>query len=227
MYYMRRICAIFEIAPIKLGFPEGATRATSETAGEMMDDGLRSLLGLWDAKITQHIVHSFGFKDICYRSQPLHLRDEKKKLEMAREKMELGIWDVNDVRMQHGKEPLDIGENSLLFFTEYEKARGQSMGMSAGSDGGEEGEDAMNTAADMDGDGLADDDIQDQTQGPEQPPQPEENLAQPEASDEDDDEEDDEEEGEIERALDPLRFEMRERRRKQGRLPSISWGNYP
>lgn len=225
MYYMRRICAIFEIAPIKLGFPEGATRATSETSGEMMDDGLRSLLGLWDAKITQHIVHSFGFKDICYRSQPLHLRDEKKKLELAREKMDLGIWDVNDVRMQYGKEPLDIGENSLMFFAEYEKSRGQSMGMSAGSEGGEEGEDAMNTAADMDGDGLADDDIRDQTQGPEQPPQNEEDFAQPESSDEED--EDDDEEEEIERALDPLRFEMRERRRKQGRLPSISWGSYP
>jgi len=147
--YMQRVCAIFEIPPVKLGNYENANYSTSETAKEMGDDGLRSLLGMLDRKITDHIVRSFGFDDIKYQSRSPHLRDDPKLLEIAKKKLDLGIWSVNDARLAFGKEPTDEGEHSFLFFQEYEKERGRTEG----GGGMEEGEDAMNTEGDEMGGG--------------------------------------------------------------------------
>lgn len=158
-HYLDRVCAIFEIGRTKLGNYENANYSTSETSTEMTDDGLRNLLAPIDRAVTEQIVWAFGHKDIKYVSLPASGRDEEKRLALAKQKMDLGIWTVNDARLAFGKEPDDSGDRSLTYFTEYQKALGMTEGQGAGmgtSAAPEEGEEAENLEADADGDGVPD-----------------------------------------------------------------------
>lgn len=136
--WLQRICAIFEIAPLKLGSVDKTNYRNSDVSQEQQDDGLRALLAVVDDNITRRVVHQFGHDDIAYVSDPQHSRDEERELKNLREKAEMGILDVNDLRMAEGKEPLDLGDRSIWYFQEFEKARGQAEGMRAGGGSGEE-----------------------------------------------------------------------------------------
>jgi len=162
----------FEIPLIKLAEHSGQTNyATSRTTQKQDDDGLRKLLSFLDDAITRNIVAQFGFDDIKYGSDPQHMRDEKERLELAKQKLELGIWEINDGRMEWGEDPMEDGDISWWYWSEREKAQGMAEGQAAGSPmmpnpTGEEGEDAQNTPGDQ-SDGEA---IQPPPEEPQQEP---------------------------------------------------------
>lgn len=158
-HYLERVCAIFEIGKTKLGNYDSANYSTSESSMEHNDEGLKGLLRVVDRAVTEGIVWAFGHKDIEYVSNPASGRDEEKRLALAKQKMDLGIWDVNDARIEFGKEPIDAGESSLMYFVEFEKARGvgEGQGAAQGSSAApEEGASAENLESDQDGDGVPD-----------------------------------------------------------------------
>lgn len=153
--YAIRVCALFEMPPMKLALLENSTFRHAEAGQDQADDGLRNLFKVIDEAVNYGIVRPFGYDDIAYKSEASHLRDEPKRLEAAEKKLNLGIWEVNDAKIEFGLEPTDIGENSLMYLQEFDKARGQAEGASAGGamqegEAPEEGEDAENTAADGD-----------------------------------------------------------------------------
>jgi len=155
-HYLERVCAVFEIGKTKLGNYDSANYSTSESSMEHNDEGLKGLLRVIDRAVTEQIVWAFGHKDIEYISNPASGRDEEKRLALAKQKMDLGIWDVNDARIEFGKEPIDAGESSLMYFVEFEKARGMSEGQGAAqgsSAAPEEGSEAENLDADQGGEG--------------------------------------------------------------------------
>lgn len=161
--YQERICSIFEISKTKLAISEHDNRATAEVSGEQMDDGLVHLLDVIDQGITQGIVQAFGRTDLVYRSSPRHGRDEKARLENDEKKAKLGIYNVNDIRMLWGREPIDEGGYSLWYFEEFEKERGRGAAAppmpGLGGDPGSplsEGEDAPNLPADQNQNGVPD-----------------------------------------------------------------------
>ena len=151
---VKRIAATFEIPLIKLAeHTSQNNRATSQTTQSQDDDGLRRLLEFVDDGITRNIVDQFGHDDIKYASDPTHMRDEKERLDVAKQKLELGIWERNDARMEWGEDPAEDGDTSWWYWTEREKAKGMAEGQAAGNpqgaeDPNAEGEDAANTPGD-------------------------------------------------------------------------------
>lgn len=148
---VKRIAVTFEMPLIKLAEHTAATNfATSKTTQGQDDDGQRKLLAFLSDTFTRNIVVQFGHDDIKCDADPQHMRDEKERLEQAKQKLELGIWEVNDARMEWGEDPRE-DDSSWWYWSEKEKARGQAEGMAAGSPempGNAEGEDAANTPGD-------------------------------------------------------------------------------
>lgn len=169
---VKRIAATFEIPLIKLAEHSGQTNfATSRTTQTMDDDGLRKLLSFLNDAITRNVVAQFGYEDIKYGSDPQHMRDEKERLEQAKQKLELGVWEINDARMEWGEDPLEDGDISWWYWSEREKAKGMAEGGMAGAPmpgmPGEEGENALNTPGD--GDAIEEGDEEFTPEPPEEP----------------------------------------------------------
>ena len=138
--YVLRICALFEMPPVKVAQYENANYSTSDTGQDMDDDGLRSLLDFLDNAITQGVVRDFGHTDIKYTSRPDHNRDREDDLKNYREELELGLATVNEVRMQDGRDPAEWGDKPYAEFKTYHEEKGRAEGGGMGGEEGEEGE---------------------------------------------------------------------------------------
>lgn len=157
--YVLRICALFEIPPVKLAQYESANRSTSDTGQDMDDDGLRNLLDFLDEAYTQGIVREFGFTDIAYSSRPGHNRDEKDELENTEKKLELGIIHVNEARMAHGEDPTEEGDRPYAWHKAYWEAKGQAEGGGMGEEGEEQELDEDGNPIEDDAEGSPDNPI--------------------------------------------------------------------
>lgn len=153
---VKRIAATFEMPLIKLAEHTAHTNfATSRTTQKQDDDGLRNVLAFLDDAFTRNLVAPFGYEDIAYESDPQHMRDEKERLELAQKRLEVGIWELNDARMEWGEDPQEDGDISWYRWTEREKAHGQMEGQMAVQAempedpmAGAEGEDIANSPGD-------------------------------------------------------------------------------
>lgn len=215
--YVIRICAMFELPPVKLGIFESANYNTSETSQDIADDGLRNLLDLLDTAINRSIISEYGHDDVEYKSRPDHNRDDPEQLSIWEQRQKLGIDTPNDTRAEYGKEPTEWGELPTPYFSKYFELKGQTDG--SGGQQGQGGDEEVGP----DGQPLPNEDgafpnqEEDGQEGPnggQQPPfgkkpngkptppnQPGKKQP-PWASDDDDEEdEDDEEEEEVEKAL--------------------------
>lgn len=124
---VKRISATFELPLIKLAEHMGQTNySTSRTTQSMDDDGQRKLYAWFGDAITRNVVAQFGFDDIAFTCDPRHRRDEKERLEIAKQKLELGIWEPNDARIEWGEDPREDGDQPYAFWTEYHRARGRA-----------------------------------------------------------------------------------------------------
>lgn len=174
MRLIKRMAAAFEIPLTKLEHSQETNYATSKTQQEQADDGLRKLLMFLDDAITRNIVADFGYNDIKYSSKPAHNRDEKAELDIVKQRLELGIWELNDARMDAGEDPIEEGDISWWRWSEAQKAMGQGEGQNATmppDQGGEEGDnpnaspqDPEGDGEDLDGDGIEQSDQIEDTQ---------------------------------------------------------------
>jgi hypothetical protein len=120
-----RVCAIFEMSPMKLGHFYSANYSTSQTSQEHGDEGLRNLMSLMERHVNAGIVAGFGFEDVKYVSSAQHNRDMSRRLEEAEHRQSLGIDDVNDTRLSFGKPPIENGDKPAAYFEGYWKKRGE------------------------------------------------------------------------------------------------------
>jgi len=155
--YVLRICAMFEMPPIKIAIYESANYNTSETSQDIADDGLRNLLHLVDESVSRGIVADFGHADIKYQSLPDHNRDDPEKLGVLKTRQELGIDTPNDTRAEYGKEPTEWGEQPAPYFSKYFEFKGQADGSEGEEGEGEEGEEGAGEEFDDDEEQFQDD----------------------------------------------------------------------
>lgn len=131
-HHIERICATFELPPVKLGITNTSNYSTSEVSQEAGDDGLRHLLDVVDRGVTSWIVRDPGFGSyeyLRYESRPSHERETSTELEEIKQELEMGIVLPNEVRMERGDGPIEGGDKPYAYFQEFHKAKGQSDGM--------------------------------------------------------------------------------------------------
>jgi len=219
--YVIRICAMFEMPPVKLGIFESANYNTSETSQDIADDGLRNLLDLLDAAVNRSIISEYGWDDVQYKSRPDHNRDDPDQLKIKEQRQKLGIDTPNDTRAEYGKEPTEWGELPAPYFSKYFELKGQTDGSGGqqqedgqfpddeqgfGEEGqpgnGEEGEDGQPQDEQEPGKEGQQPPLNQKPGGKPNPPQQPGKKQPPWASDEEDEgDEEDEDEEDVEKAL--------------------------
>lgn len=127
-----RICALFEISPMKLGQFFSANYSTSETSQEHGDEGLQNLMAVIDRFINADIISEFGYDDVQYSSSVAHKRDVMKELEEAEKRQELGIDVVNKTRARFGEPPIEVGDKPAAYFKQYWGESGKRDGSTGG-----------------------------------------------------------------------------------------------
>jgi phage portal protein BeeE len=111
-YLVRKIAAVYAIAPQDLGLTFDINRATSETQMEMTEDrGLRPLLALIQDYFTREIVwdRTFGgtANNLAFRFTRLNIKESKSKADINKLALANMPWkSVNEARLDEGRAPL-------------------------------------------------------------------------------------------------------------------------
>lgn len=129
---MQRVAAHYEMSLLKLGVADKTNYRNSDVGAELMDEGFKKLASAFDEAATLGVVRSYGKRNIKYLTAPQHARDEGKQLENTEKKMDIGLWDINDMRIEWGRPPTEDGERSLAEYKAYGEAKGRTQGQAAG-----------------------------------------------------------------------------------------------
>ena len=146
-YLINIVCAIYGIDPAEINFSNngGATQQSSvfETSQEQKlknskDKGLKPLLRFIETLINKYIISKFS-QDYVFTFTGLDEKSEEEKAELDAKNVK--TWKtVNEIRKEHGVEPLENGDvildPSWLTYTQ-QKAMADNMGGMGGSEEGE------------------------------------------------------------------------------------------
>jgi len=112
IYLVRKIAAVYGIAPQDLGLTMDVNRATSETQMEMTEDrGLRPLLALVQDYFTREIVwdESFGgdANNLAFRFTRLNIKESMSRANINKLALAGMPWKpVNEARLDEGRAPI-------------------------------------------------------------------------------------------------------------------------
>lgn len=112
IYLVRKIAAVYGIAPQDLGLTMDVNRATSETQMEMTEDrGLRPLLALVQDYFTREIVwdEAFGGDDnnLAFRFTRLNIKESMSRANINKLALAGMPWKpVNEARLDEGRAPI-------------------------------------------------------------------------------------------------------------------------
>lgn len=119
-YLVRKIAAVFQIAPQDLGINFDVNRSTSEVMQENTEDrGLRPLLALIQDYITREVVWDRGFggpdNNLAFRFTRLNLKETTSKAQINKLALAGIPWKtVNEARKEDGREPLGDDYDKLI-----------------------------------------------------------------------------------------------------------------
>jgi HK97 family phage portal protein len=119
-YLVRKIAAVFQIAPQDLGLSFDVNRSTSEVMQENTEDrGLRPLLALIQDYITREVVWDSGFggqdNNLAFRFTRLNLKETTSKAQINKLALAGIPWKtVNEARKEDGREPLGDDYDKLI-----------------------------------------------------------------------------------------------------------------
>lgn len=119
-YLVRKIAAVFQIAPQDLGLSFDVNRSTSEVMQENTEDrGLRPLLALIQDYITREVVWDPGFggsdNNLAFRFTRLNLKETTSKAQINKLALAGIPWKtVNEARKEDGREPLGPEYDKLI-----------------------------------------------------------------------------------------------------------------
>jgi hypothetical protein len=119
-YLVRKIAAVFQIAPQDLGLSFDVNRSTSEVMQENTEDrGLRPLLALIQDYITREVVWDDGFggpdNNLAFRFTRLNLKETTSKAQINKLALAGIPWKtVNEARKEDGREPMGDDYDKLI-----------------------------------------------------------------------------------------------------------------
>lgn len=119
-YLVRKIAAVFQIAPQDLGINFDVNRSTSEVMQENTEDrGLRPLLALLQDYLTREVVwdRAFGGPDnnLAFRFTRLNLKETTSKAQINKLALAGIPWKtVNEARKEDGREPMGPEYDKLI-----------------------------------------------------------------------------------------------------------------
>lgn len=122
-YLVRKICAVFGIAPQDLGLTADINRANGEVQAQMTEDrGLRPLMHLIQDFLTREILWdpSFGGKEanLAFRFTQLNLKETKSKADINKLALAGTPWKTpNEARIDDGREPFGPEYDDLFMVT--------------------------------------------------------------------------------------------------------------
>lgn len=174
-YLVNIVCAIYQIDPAEVNFPNNAGVAGSgssvfESSQEAKiknsrDKGLKPLLRFIESSVNRHIISRFS-EDFVFVFTGINEKTEDEKAEL--EQKQVRVWKtINEIRKDHDMDPIPNGDvildASWINFNATQSMMGDDGGDDEDYDGDAPEEDDEDTyAAEEDDDSYADDDYEDE-----------------------------------------------------------------
>lgn len=123
IYLVRKIAAVFGLAPQDLGITFDVNRSTSEVQQEQTEDrGLRPLLALMQDYLTREICWDASFggptNNLAFRFTGLNLRETLNKAEINKRALAGSPYKtINEARLEEGREPMGPEYDKLIMIT--------------------------------------------------------------------------------------------------------------
>ena len=144
-YLVNIVCAIYQIDPAEINFPNnagvgGSGGSVFESSQEAKiknskDKGLKPLLRFVETMINKYIISRFSY-DYVFTFTGLEDKTEEEKADL--DSKQVKTWKtVNEIRKEHGEEPLENGDIILdPSYLNYIQQQAMAAGMNEGMDGG-------------------------------------------------------------------------------------------
>lgn len=122
-YLVRKIAAVFGLAPQDLGITMDVNRSTSEVQSEHTEDrGLRPLLALIQDYFTREVVWDPAFggpeNNLAFRFTSLNLKETLSRAQINKIALAGSPWKtINEARKEDGREPLGSEYDQLIMTT--------------------------------------------------------------------------------------------------------------
>ena len=149
-YLVNIVCAIYQIDPAEINFPNNAGVGGSgggvfESSQEAKiknskDKGLKPLLRFVETMINKHVISKFSY-DYVFAFTGLEDKTEEEKADLDAKQVK--TWKtVNEIRKEHGEEPLENGDiildSSYLNYIQQQAMAAGGMGEDMGGEMSEE-----------------------------------------------------------------------------------------
>ncbi len=154
-YLVNIVCAIYQIDPAEVNFPNnagvaGSTSSVFESTQEAKiknsrDKGLKPLLRFIEASINRHVISRFSNEFVfCFTGINECTEEEKAELESK----QVRVWKtVNEIRKDHDMEPIENGD--VILDASWLNFNAASQPMGGAEDEGYYGEDEEGAIEDM------------------------------------------------------------------------------
>lgn len=113
-WFSKMVWAVFGVTPSELGYTESSNKATEIIQSDVFKrKAINPLIELLEYTINHEIIPEFEYEDIKFKFNTFDIENEKKKSELYSEQVR--TWKTpNEIRMEEGKEPLEMGGDSIL-----------------------------------------------------------------------------------------------------------------